>query len=176
MNKRLTRIGNSYGLVIEKPILELLGISAESDLDMTTDGTRLFIEPIASAATSGAGSVEAAIRKCDLTDLRTPEKGQPFLARIKPNGVALELGQNRYVTVLRWDWLEGVVPFLRLNPLARVSGAKSVTGKAGTLDGYCKTHTKVLVSNYVAALLDRARVVDVFKNPLRVQLTSDYRS
>ena len=46
MRKNLTHIGNSLGLVIEKPILELLDITQETELDMTTDGKRLIIEPV----------------------------------------------------------------------------------------------------------------------------------
>ena len=46
MKKHLTSIGNSMGLVIEKPILELLAITQETELDMTTDGKRLIIEPV----------------------------------------------------------------------------------------------------------------------------------
>jgi antitoxin MazE len=49
MQKNLTAIGNSLGIVIEKPILELLGISRETLLEMTTDGERLIIEPVKSA-------------------------------------------------------------------------------------------------------------------------------
>jgi antitoxin MazE len=46
MKKSLTSIGNSLGLIIEKPILELLAITQETELDMTTDGKRLIIEPL----------------------------------------------------------------------------------------------------------------------------------
>jgi antitoxin component of MazEF toxin-antitoxin module len=46
MRKKLSAIGNSLGIVIEKPILELLNIDRDSDLEMTTDGERLIIEPI----------------------------------------------------------------------------------------------------------------------------------
>ena len=46
MKKHLTNIGNSLGLVIEKPILELLAITQETELDMITDGKRLIIEPV----------------------------------------------------------------------------------------------------------------------------------
>lgn len=49
MQKNLTAIGNSLGIVIEKPILELLGITKETVLEMRTDGERLIIEPIKSA-------------------------------------------------------------------------------------------------------------------------------
>jgi antitoxin MazE len=46
MRKKLSSIGNSLGLVIEKPILELLDIDKDTELEMTTDGARLIIEPI----------------------------------------------------------------------------------------------------------------------------------
>jgi antitoxin MazE len=48
MQKNLTAIGNSLGIVIEKPILELLGITKDTLLEMKTDGERLIIEPVKS--------------------------------------------------------------------------------------------------------------------------------
>ena len=46
MNKKLTAFGNSYGVVIDKPILELLNITKETGLEVTTDdGRRIIIEP-----------------------------------------------------------------------------------------------------------------------------------
>ncbi len=49
MRKKLSAIGNSLGIVIEKPILELLDIDRETELDMRTDGARLIIEPVRGA-------------------------------------------------------------------------------------------------------------------------------
>ncbi|MEP7126362.1 MAG: AbrB/MazE/SpoVT family DNA-binding domain-containing protein [Byssovorax sp.] len=46
MVKRLQAIGNSAGLIIDKPILELLGITPDTDLEITTDGERLVITPV----------------------------------------------------------------------------------------------------------------------------------
>jgi len=46
MQKTLTTIGNSLGIIIEKPFLNLLGIGKETLLEMKTDGERLIIEPI----------------------------------------------------------------------------------------------------------------------------------
>ena len=46
MRKKLSSIGNSLGLVIEKPILELLKIDRDTELEMTTDGRKLIIEPV----------------------------------------------------------------------------------------------------------------------------------
>jgi antitoxin MazE len=46
MRKKLSAIGNSLGIVIEKPILELLDFNKDTELDMTTDGERLIITPV----------------------------------------------------------------------------------------------------------------------------------
>jgi antitoxin component of MazEF toxin-antitoxin module len=50
MIKTLTRHGNSYALVIDKPILELLNIAPETPLEITTDGTSLLVAPAKDAA------------------------------------------------------------------------------------------------------------------------------
>ncbi|PKK88092.1 MAG: AbrB family transcriptional regulator [Candidatus Wallbacteria bacterium HGW-Wallbacteria-1] len=46
MIKNLTRHGNSLALVIEKPILELLGADAQTPFDITTDGQVLILSPV----------------------------------------------------------------------------------------------------------------------------------
>ena len=46
MIKKLIAIGNSYGLVIDKSILEILRITPETELELSTDGTRLIIAPV----------------------------------------------------------------------------------------------------------------------------------
>ncbi len=45
MIKRLTAIGNSLGLIIERPILELLDIDKDTPLEVRTDGEALIIRP-----------------------------------------------------------------------------------------------------------------------------------
>ena len=45
MVKTLTKHGNSLALVIDKPILELLKIDADTPLEITTDGKSLIIVP-----------------------------------------------------------------------------------------------------------------------------------
>jgi len=47
--KKLTRHGNSLALVIEKPILDLLGIDAQTPSDISTDGDMLVVRPRRSA-------------------------------------------------------------------------------------------------------------------------------
>lgn len=45
MVKRLTKHGNSLALVIDKPILDLLGIDADTPLSVSTDGRNLIVAP-----------------------------------------------------------------------------------------------------------------------------------
>jgi len=49
MVKKLTKHGNSLALVIEKPVLDLLGAGPETSFDITTDGHALVLIPIKDA-------------------------------------------------------------------------------------------------------------------------------
>jgi len=49
MIKHLTPHGNSSALVIEKPILELLKITQDTALEVTTDGKNLIVSPVRDA-------------------------------------------------------------------------------------------------------------------------------
>jgi antitoxin component of MazEF toxin-antitoxin module len=69
--KTLTRHGNSLALVIEKPILELLGADADTPFEITTDGRALILTPA--------------------TD---PARREKF-------GAALEQGNARYADMLK---------------------------------------------------------------------------
>lgn len=50
MRKKLTKHGNSLALIIDRPILELLRIDAETPLDISTDGQRLILAPVTQPA------------------------------------------------------------------------------------------------------------------------------
>jgi antitoxin MazE len=43
--KKLSAVGNSLGLIIERPILELLDITKDTPLEVKTDGEALIIRP-----------------------------------------------------------------------------------------------------------------------------------
>jgi antitoxin component of MazEF toxin-antitoxin module len=60
MIKNLVRHGNSWALVIDKPILELLKLKPEDPVELTTDGRTMTIAP---AATSERTSRVRAARK-----------------------------------------------------------------------------------------------------------------
>ena len=53
MIKTLTKHGNSYALVIDKPILELLKITPDSPLELSTDGKVLTISRVSDASRDG---------------------------------------------------------------------------------------------------------------------------
>lgn len=64
MKKNLITVGNSLGIIIEKPILDLLGISKDTQLEMITDGKRLILEPVAEADNlSRAEKIKAATKR-----------------------------------------------------------------------------------------------------------------
>jgi antitoxin component of MazEF toxin-antitoxin module len=46
MVKRLTKHGNSLALVIDRGVLNLLEIDAQTPLTITTDGTSLILTPV----------------------------------------------------------------------------------------------------------------------------------
>ncbi len=49
MIKTLTRHGNSYALVIDKPILDLLRASPDTPFQIMTDGNSLILTPMREA-------------------------------------------------------------------------------------------------------------------------------
>lgn len=46
MIKTLTKHGNSWALVIDKPVLELLKIDPETPLEISTDGQSITVSPV----------------------------------------------------------------------------------------------------------------------------------
>ena len=46
MIKTLTKHGNSLALILDKPILELLNIDAETPISISTDGKSLTLSPV----------------------------------------------------------------------------------------------------------------------------------
>ena len=46
MVKMLRPMGNSYGIIIDRPIMDLLGIAPDTQLEVTTQDGGLFIRPV----------------------------------------------------------------------------------------------------------------------------------
>jgi antitoxin component of MazEF toxin-antitoxin module len=71
MQKMLIKHGNSLALVIDKPILEMLQITADTPLEITTNGDQLMITP--SRTKSRQKKLDASLNKINdsfETDLR----------------------------------------------------------------------------------------------------------
>jgi antitoxin component of MazEF toxin-antitoxin module len=54
MIKTLTKHGNSLALVIEKPVLELIGADADTPFEISTDGQVLILSPVKDAGRNAA--------------------------------------------------------------------------------------------------------------------------
>ena len=50
MIKRLTKHGNSFALVIDRGVLDLLKIDAKTPLELSTDGASLLVSPVRDAS------------------------------------------------------------------------------------------------------------------------------
>jgi antitoxin component of MazEF toxin-antitoxin module len=61
MIKTLTKHGNSLALVIEKPVLELLGVDAATPFEVSTDGQVLILSPV--RETGRQDAFQAALEK-----------------------------------------------------------------------------------------------------------------
>ncbi len=111
------------------------------------------------------GPVEQAVRQAvrEGDELGTPAQSQPFrVGRISAVGIILELGQERTPTFFEWRCLEGVRSFVSQNGRVRINGSgKSQTIVPGTLDGYLKQYVNRLTAGWVAALLEKAGVLEI---------------
>ena len=61
MTKKLIKHGNSAALVLDKPLLDLLNVSFDTPLEVTTDGQNIIISP--QSGESGAADVMEALEK-----------------------------------------------------------------------------------------------------------------
>lgn len=52
--KHLTTSGNSLALVLDKPILDATGITRETPLEVSTDGSVIIISPVRDAGRTAA--------------------------------------------------------------------------------------------------------------------------
>jgi antitoxin component of MazEF toxin-antitoxin module len=59
MIKKLSAVGNSLALIIEKPILLLLGIDRDTPLEIKTDGEGLTIRPLRKKSARKGGTSKA---------------------------------------------------------------------------------------------------------------------
>jgi len=75
MIKTLTPIGNSLGLIIDRPILNLLNIERDTALEITTDGQTLIIRPAHAKQASDGKKTPTKTKQA------TPDESQPTSVR-----------------------------------------------------------------------------------------------
>jgi antitoxin component of MazEF toxin-antitoxin module len=68
MTTRIRAIGGSAGVVIDRRILEHLKITAETELELSTDGERLVITPVRTAEARQAAFEKAQLRVVNAPD------------------------------------------------------------------------------------------------------------
>lgn len=62
--KKLSAVGNSLGVIIDRPVLDLLNITKNTPLEVKTDGVSLIIRPIRDA-TKVSRALDSADRLMD---------------------------------------------------------------------------------------------------------------
>jgi hypothetical protein len=125
-----------------------------------------------------AGPVEQAVRATVAPGerLRTPSQGAPFTVRsVDRRGVVLLLGKQETATPISWPILEGVTEFLIGRGWVPIGSVFDTQADDRTLDGYLKRHIKRATAGWVAALLERAKVVQIDREqPSKVRLASGF--
>ena len=63
MIKTLTKHGNSLALILDKPILELLNINADTPISISTDGKSLTLSPVFDKRDDKLAKIRAKLNK-----------------------------------------------------------------------------------------------------------------
>jgi len=63
MQKKLSVVGNSLGLILDKPVLEPRSIDKDTPLDVSTDGDVLIIRPLRNARSERIRAVAHRVAK-----------------------------------------------------------------------------------------------------------------
>ena len=120
------------------------------------------------------GPIELAVREHVKASKRllTPSQGKTFTVEtVDDAGVVLLLGEKQTRTPIRWSVLEGVGTMLADSSWVPIGGVYDTTAISGTLDAYLKRFIKRVTAGWVAALLERAGVVQIDRGrPSRVRL------
>lgn len=122
----------------------------------------------------GMGPVEHAVRAIISVgdELRTPSgRGAFRVQEISERGVVLLLGEKQTPTTFTWHCLEGIPAFLATGAWVRIASRYDTLAESGTLDDYLKRHVNRATAGWVAALLERAGILDIDRaSPARIRL------
>ena len=123
---------------------------------------------------SAMGQVQRQVRRhCAEGENIPTSTGRSYFTviAIRPEGIRVSSGQWQS-SMITWDVLEGVVPYLSGKGDVEIGAVNDRLGKPGTLDDYFKQHlTKSRVVTYVAPILVKSGVVEyVGRSPMKVRL------
>ena len=109
-------------------------------------------------------AIRASVAPGDM--LATPARGARFVVeRIDEAGVLLHLGRGRWPIRLTWECLEGMVPYVAGRGWVRIGTMFETEGQPGSLDAYLKDCTETATAGWVAAVLERAGIVEIDRTP-----------
>lgn len=83
MIKKLTKHGNSYAIIIDKPILDLLNLAPTATVEITTDGSSITITPVQRVKTVTRRIVSNTKKQKNLDDL--VKRYAPALKKLAKN-------------------------------------------------------------------------------------------
>jgi hypothetical protein len=147
-------------------VAKMLGTIETPHRGMIRQGRKQKMGPVEKAIRTGvaAGMV-----------LGTVPNGAPFkIGEMDDQHFRFFIGAEQTLTTFKWQCLEDVVPFLKRSAVAwvRIGSVRSVSSTPGTLDHFLKNcGPNRMTSNYVAAVLERAGVVEArTQRPAAVRL------
>ncbi|MGH7674288.1 MAG: AbrB/MazE/SpoVT family DNA-binding domain-containing protein [Gemmatimonadales bacterium] len=73
--KKLTRVGNSLGLVIDRAVLDLVGIDRDTPLELRTYGRVIMIQPASGASLERVRARAATVIKAHRATLKKLASG-----------------------------------------------------------------------------------------------------
>jgi hypothetical protein len=111
--KTLSAVGNSFALLLDRPILELLGISRDTPLEISTDGVRLIITPRPAplphmAQTAPTTYLEGADGAT--TPVSDPERPVPAMSARQP------VGSSADGVIRKQPWMGNYAPARLIRP------------------------------------------------------------
>jgi hypothetical protein len=123
-----------------------------------------------------AGLVETAIRSkiSPCQRLKTPDihKSASFEVKcLNIEGMVLLFGKKKTPTNISWQCLEGIPAFLKGKDWVKVGTVFDTSANPSTLDEYLKGWIKRGTAGWVAAVLEKAGIVEIDRHrPIRVRL------
>lgn len=112
ITKTLSAFGNSLALVMDRAVLDLLGISRDTALEISTDGVRLIITPVKESASPQGGRIEGSrdSRASPVEDLATGTPSPPSLSAPAATATSIAASATSDDVVRGASWMGNYAP------------------------------------------------------------------